>query len=142
MWIYDDLSFELNQRKVYDVAPTRKRTVSVPDFAVLHHLRDEQDWVVNFKRLYNLLCKGGVLLVSDFIKYDNGKLQAVAMARWEKYLRDTLGDSEAERILASVAATDTPRSLEFQIGLLVDSGFTNVSVLHKENLFAAYCAVK
>lgn len=110
--------------------------------AVLHHLRDEQDWIVNFKRLYKLLCKDGVLLVSDFIRYDNEKLQTVGMARWERYLRDTLGDCEAERILASVAATDTPRSLEFQIGLLKDSGFTDVSILHKENMFAAYCAVK
>jgi len=53
-----------------------------------------------------------------------------------------LGDKEAERILASVAATDTPMSLEFQIRLLKDSGFKEVAVLNKENLFAAYCAVK
>lgn len=110
--------------------------------AVLHHLREEDDWRVNFKRLFNLLKDGGVLLVSDFLRYDNEKLQAVEMARWEKYLRETLGDKEGERILASVAATDTPRSLEFQISLLKDSGFKEVAVLHKENLFAAYCAVK
>ena len=110
--------------------------------AVLHHLRDEDDWKTNFKRLYKLLSKGGVLLVSDYIKYDNEKLQAAEMNRWEKYLQQTLGNSEAERILKSVAETDTPRSLEFQIQLLKDSGFSDVAVLHKENLFAAYCAVK
>jgi len=33
--------------------------------AVLHHLREEQDWLFTFSKLYNLLKSGGCLMISD-----------------------------------------------------------------------------
>jgi len=35
--------------------------------AVLHHLRDDNDWETTFQKLYNLLKPGGCLMISDLI---------------------------------------------------------------------------
>jgi tRNA (cmo5U34)-methyltransferase len=110
--------------------------------AVLHHLRDDADWELGFSRIHSCLKVGGVLLVSDLIRHENPKLEAVFKVRHEAFLRETLGDAEAERIMRSIAASDTPSPLEYQFDLLRRVGFREVALLHKNLVFAAYCAVK
>ena len=62
--------------------------------------------------------------------------------RQEIFLREALGDAEAERIMRSIAESDTPSSLEFQFGCLRKTGFREVALLHKNLVFAAYYALK
>ena len=110
--------------------------------AVLHHLRDEADWRAGFSRIYKLLKDGGVLLVSDLIRHENPAVEAVFKARQEAFLREALGDAEAERILRSIAASDTPSPLEYQFDLLRKIGFREVALLHKTLVFGAYYAIR
>ena len=126
------------------------RTAEIPEkgfdivvaAAVLHHLRDEADWLAGFSRIRNLLRDGGVLLVSDLIRHENPAVEAVFKTRQEAFLREALGDAEAERIMRSIAASDTPSPLEYQFDLLRKIGFREVSLLHKTLVFGAYYAIK
>ena len=110
--------------------------------AVLHHLRDEDDWKRTFAKIHSLLKPGGVLLVSDLICHANPKIEANFKVRQEAFLREALGDAEAERIMQSIADSDTPSPLEFQFGCLRETGFREVALLHKNLVFAAYYAQK
>ena len=110
--------------------------------AVLHHLRDEDDWKRTFAKIHSLLKPGGVLLVSDLICHANPKIEANFKVRQEAFLREALGDAEAERIMQSIADSDTPSPLEFQFGCLRETGFREVALLHKNLVFAAYYALK
>ena len=83
-----------------------------------------------------------VLPVSELICHENPRLQALFEARHEAFLREALGDAEAERIMRSVAESDTPSSLEYQFALLREVGFREVGLLHKNIVFGAYYAVK
>jgi len=110
--------------------------------AVLHHLRDDADRTSAFTRIHSLLKEGGVLLVSDLIRHDNAKIEALFKVRQEKFLRETLGDAEAERIMRSIEESDTPCSVEYQFSLLRKIGFREVGLLHKNLVFCAYYAKK
>jgi tRNA (cmo5U34)-methyltransferase len=45
-------------------------------------------------------------------------------------------------VIAYVEAEDTPRSLAYQTELLRRVGFDSVEILHKNNCFAAFGAVR
>ena len=110
--------------------------------AVLHHLRDRDDWKRTFAKIHSLLKPGGILLVSDLIRHENPKIEALFKVRQEIFLREALGDAEAERIMRSIAESDTPSPLEFQFDCLRQLGFREVALLHKNLVFAAYYALK
>lgn len=110
--------------------------------AVLHHLRDEDDWERTFAKISSLLKPGGILLVSDLIRHENPKIEALFKVRQEVFLREALGDAEAERIMRSIAESDTPSPLEYQLALLKKVGFRETGLLHKTLVFGAYYAVK
>ena len=126
------------------------RTTPLPDgkfdlivaAAVLHHLRDDADWNAGFSKIHSLLKPGGVLLVSDLICHENPKIEAMFKVRQEAFLREALGDTEAERIMRSIAESDTPTPLEYQFALLRKLGFLEVGLLHKNLVFGAYYAGK
>jgi len=126
------------------------RTVPLPEekfdvvvaAAVLHHLRDDADWEAGFSRIHSLLKPGGVLLVSDLIRHENQKIETLFEVRYEAFLRETLGNAEADRIMRSIAESDTPSPLEYQFDLLRKIGFREIDLLHKDLVFAAYYAVK
>ena len=126
------------------------RTVPLPEehfdlivaAAVLHHLCDDADWTRTFTKIHSLLKPGGLLLVSDLICHENPKIEALFKVRQESFLREALGDAEAERIMRSIAESDTPSSLEYQFALLRKLGFREVGLLHKNLVFGAYYAGK
>lgn len=50
--------------------------------AVLHHLRDDNDWEMTFEKLFKLLRPGGCLMISDLITQDTELLTDFI---WERY---------------------------------------------------------
>lgn len=110
--------------------------------AVLHHMRDDADWTLAFSKIHSLLKPGGILLVSDLIRHDDPRIEVLFKVRQEKFLRESLGDAEAERILQSIQESDTPSSVEYQFALLRKTGFRKVGILHKNLVYCAYYAQK
>ncbi|TSJ40832.1 class I SAM-dependent methyltransferase [Mucilaginibacter corticis] len=110
--------------------------------ATFHHLRDDADWENVFSKLYKALKPGGSIWISDLIAHDAEPLNRLFYQRYSDYL-DTLGGPEyRQKVLDYVAHEDTPRSVNYQMDLLKQVGFTDVEILHKNSYFAAFGGIK
>ncbi len=110
--------------------------------AVLHHLRDDEDWRQMFGRLHRWLRPGGVLFVSDLVLFDDPAVQALAWQRYGRYLEALGGAEYRQKVFGYIALEDSPRSLRYQLDLAQSCGFGDHDVLHKNAVFAAYYARK
>lgn len=110
--------------------------------ATLHHLRDDNDWQIMFNKVYKLLKPGGSFWISDFITHNSNVVTRLFEDAYGKYLETLGGQAYRQKVLDYVSYEDTPRSLNFQLALLEKVGFRDIEVLHKNNCFAAFGAVK
>lgn len=110
--------------------------------AVLHHLRDDDDWRQTFAKLHRWLAPGGSLYVSDLITFDDSAIQEIMWARYGEYLAALGGADHRDQVFAYIEKEDSPRSLPFQLGLLRETGFRQADVLHRNSVFACYFARK
>lgn len=125
------------------------RTVNLPGnydiivaAAVLHHLRDDNDWEQAFTRLYDLTAPGGVLLVSDLVTHTHPRLHQQMWARYGEYLKGLGGEAYVKKVFDYIEKEDSPRPLMYQLDLARRVGYQEVEVLHKNTTFAAYVAIK
>jgi len=110
--------------------------------AVLHHLRDEEQWKTVFKNVYRSLKPGGSFWISDLIVHDHPALDQLFQGRYAEYL-DSLGGPEyRKKVFDYIEAEDTPRSVTFQVELMRSCGFRYVDILHKNSCFATFGGVK
>ncbi len=110
--------------------------------AVLHHLRDEEDWESTFRKIHSLLRPGGSFWITDLVTQENTQVHALMWQRYADYLIDQGGREYQENVFAYIEKEDSPRSLTFQLELLKRVGFETTEVLHKNSCFAAFGAIK
>jgi tRNA (cmo5U34)-methyltransferase len=110
--------------------------------AVLHHLRDEADWERVFGQLHRWLKPGGWLYVADLVAFDRPELQQLMWNRFGQYLESLGGAAYRDNVFAYIEKEDSPRSLPFQLDLLRRVGFSQSDVLHRNGVYACYCAAK
>jgi len=110
--------------------------------AVLHHLRDDNDWMRVFALLHRWLKPGGRLYVADLVYFDSPAMQAMMWNRYAAYLTSLSGEDYCQKVFAYIEKEDTPRSLHFQLRLLQKVGFASWDVLHRNAVFACYFAEK
>jgi tRNA (cmo5U34)-methyltransferase len=110
--------------------------------AVLHHLRDEQDWESTFRKIYRLTALGGSVWVSDLVSHETGSVQSLMWKRYAEYLCSIGGESYKNKVFAYINNEDTPRPVTYQMDLLRKVGFNHVEILHKNSCFAAFGAIK
>lgn len=110
--------------------------------AVLHHLRDDDDWKSSFARFHRWLKPGGRLYVADLAYFDTPDTQEVMWKRYGDYLVGLGGEAYREKVLAYVDKEDSPRSLPFQLDLLKATGFFSYDVLHRNSVFACFFGEK
>jgi tRNA (cmo5U34)-methyltransferase len=110
--------------------------------AVLHHLRGDDQWWEVFRNFYRILKPGGSVWIVDLIEQSSAAIQNMMWARYGKYLTEFKDDAFRELVFGYIAKEDTPRPLIYQLDLLRDVGFENIELLHKNNLFAAFGAIK
>lgn len=110
--------------------------------AVLHHLRDDDDWSLAFHKLYRLLAPGGSVWITDLVCHEQPAIQTMMWDRYGDYLT-TIGDAEyRDKVFAYIDREDSPRPVTYQLDLLRSVGFDSVDLLHKNSCFAAFGAVK
>lgn len=110
--------------------------------AVLHHLREEEDWVNVFTRLHKWLKPGGRLYVADLVDFDEPDVRELMWKRYGDYLEGLGGANYRVKVLDYIEQEDSPRSLPFQLGLLQRCGFQAHDVLHRISVFACYYGTK
>ncbi|WP_373056061.1 class I SAM-dependent methyltransferase [Zunongwangia sp. H14] len=110
--------------------------------AVLHHLRDDNDWETTFSKLYRLLKPGGCLMISDLIIQETEILNNYTWELYGEYLERSGGKEYREKVMAYIEKEDSPRSLNYQLELMKRTGFSKIEILHKNLCFAAYGAIK
>ena len=110
--------------------------------AVLHHLRDNDDWQETFENLYKWLKPGGRIYVSDLVSFDEPGVHKLMWKRYGDYLESLGGAEYKEKVFAYIDKEDSPRSLPFQLGLLRYAGFSHYDILHRNSVFACYYGEK
>jgi tRNA (cmo5U34)-methyltransferase len=110
--------------------------------AVLHHLRDDQDWEKAFNKLYRLTAPGGSIWITDLVSHESEAVHSLMWERYGEYLCSLDGDDYRDTVFDSIDKEDSPRSVTYQLDLLRKVGFSNTDLLHKNSCFAAFGAVK
>ena len=110
--------------------------------AVLHHLRDDNDWETTFDKLYNLLKPGGCLMISDLITQETNAVNEYTWERYGDYLESIGGKEYRKKVLDYVEKEDSPRSMTYQLELMRKVGFKKTEILHKNMCFGAFGGIK
>lgn len=110
--------------------------------AVLHHLRDEQDWESTFRKMYRLLRPGGTIWITDLVTHENERVHALMWQRYADYLITLGGKEYQEKVFTYIDQEDSPRPVTYQLELLKKVGFDKTEILHKNSCFAAFGAIK
>ncbi|MGI4791803.1 MAG: class I SAM-dependent methyltransferase [Janthinobacterium lividum] len=110
--------------------------------AVLHHLRDDEEWRAVFTKLFHCLKPVGSLWISDLVTHTNPTVQVLMWQRYGEYLTELQNEAYRDKVFAYIDLEDTPRPLLFQLDLLREVGFREVELLHKNSSFAAFGAIK
>lgn len=126
------------------------RHVNLPDdeydviiaAAVLHHLRDDQDWEEAFRKLYRLTAPGGSVWITDLVSHESESIHSLMWERYGEYLGSMGGDDYKTKVFDYIDKEDSPRPVTYQLDLLRKVGFKHTDILHKNSCFAAFGAVK
>ncbi len=110
--------------------------------AVLHHLRDDNDWEQTFDKLYRLLKPGGCLMISDLVTQESESINEYIWQRYGDYLERVGGANYRDKVFEYVAKEDSPRSVNYQLDLMKKVGFKKTEILHKNMCFAAFGGIK
>ncbi len=110
--------------------------------AVLHHLRDDQDWQAAFEKMLSLLKPGGSVWITDLVVQETVPIQDLMWSRYGDYLEEIGGGEYRKKVFDYIAKEDSPRSVTYQLELLRRVGFAHVELLHKNSCFAAFGAWK
>lgn len=111
--------------------------------AVLHHLRDDQDWEKAFRKLYDCLTDNGSLWIFDLVEQTDTALQQyIYHDLYGQYLTGLKDEAYRDQVFAYIEKEDSPRSLAYQMQLLSKVGFKRVDLLHKNLCFASFVGFK
>jgi tRNA (cmo5U34)-methyltransferase len=110
--------------------------------AVLHHLRDDEDWQAAFEKIIELLRPGGSFWITDLVVQETVPIHELMWSRYGMYLEGIGGSEYRDKVFEYINREDSPRSVTYQLDLLRRVGFTHVELLHKNSCFAAFGAWK
>ncbi|MGD9111185.1 MAG: class I SAM-dependent methyltransferase [Desulfobacterales bacterium] len=110
--------------------------------AVLHHLRDDQDWESTFRKIYRLTAPGGSVWITDLVSHETEPVQFMMCERYGEYLCSVGGESYRTKVFEYIEKEDSPRPVTYQLDLLRKVGFDHIELLHKNSCFAAFGAIK
>jgi tRNA (cmo5U34)-methyltransferase len=126
------------------------RKINLPDqgydvilaAAVLHHLRDDQDWEATFSKIYRLTAPGGSVWITDLVFHETEPVHYLMWEMYGEYLSSVGGNDYKTKVFEYIDKADSPRPVTYQLDLLRKVGFDHIELLHKNSCFAAFGAIK
>jgi tRNA (cmo5U34)-methyltransferase len=110
--------------------------------AVLHHLRDDQDWEKAFSKLFGLTAPGGSIWITDLISHESEPVHSLMWERYGEYLCSIGGTEYRTKVFGYIDKEDSPKPVTYQLNLLCKVGFKHTDILHKNSSFSAFGAIK
>ena len=110
--------------------------------AVLHHLREDEDWETVFRKIYRLTATGGTIWITDLVRHENRAVHDMMWQRYAEYLEKLGGKAYQKKVVTYIDKEDSPRPVTYQLDLLRKVGFSEVDILHKNSCFAVFGAKK
>lgn len=110
--------------------------------AVLHHLRDDNDWEDAFRKIFRLLAPGGSVWITDLVTHETDAIHSMMWQRYGDYLTELKDEAYRDLVFEYIDKEDSPRPVTYQLQLLHSVGFECVELLHKNSCFAAFGAIK
>ena len=110
--------------------------------AVLHHLRDDQDWESTFSKIYRLTAPGGSVWITDLVFHETEPVHSLMWEMYGEYLSSVGGNDYKTKVFEDIDKQDSPRPVTYQLDLLRKVGFDHIELLHKNSCFAAFGAIK
>lgn len=110
--------------------------------AVLHHLRDDEDWEMAFQKIFDVTAPGGSVWITDLVTHEVKDIHQMMWSRYGDYLESIGGVEYRKEVFTYIEKEDSPRPVTYQLNLLKKSGFERVEILHKNSCFAAFGAIK
>lgn len=110
--------------------------------AVLHHLRDDNDWETTFKKLYSVLRTGGCLMISDLVTQETDSINNYVRERYGDYLESVNGKEYRKKVFDYIEKEDSPRSMTYQLKLMKKVGFSKTEIIHKNMCFGVFGGIK
>ncbi|MDR2963752.1 MAG: class I SAM-dependent methyltransferase [Bacteroidales bacterium] len=105
----------------------------------LHHLANDDDKQMFYRKIYNALAERGVFYNADVVLASTPYMQDLYMAKWREFMAKSVSPEEMERKwIASYHAEDRPASLENHLKCLREIGFANIDVVWKYYNFCVY----
>ncbi len=100
-----------------------------------------------FTKIFAALRSGGSFWIFDMIEQSTPPMEKLMRDRYAHYLSTLKGGGDAgaayvKTVFDYIEEEDTPKPLHYQLQLLSTLGFTDIDVLHKNALFAAFGARK
>ena len=120
----------------------RERFDIVVAAAVLHHLRNDQEWDAVFQKVFTALRPGGGFWIFDLVASPTAAIEDVMQRRYSEYLVAFKGTEYRDHVLAYIEQEDTPRPVVDQLERMSRAGFAGLDVLHKNGCFAAFGGMK
>lgn len=110
--------------------------------AVLHHLREDEEWEYVFAKIFRALRPGGCFMIADLVTQDTVSVNEYTWERYGDYLEGIGGKEYRQKVLDYVAKEDSPRSMNYQLDLMKKVGFKSTEILHKNMCFGAFGGIK
>lgn len=107
----------------------------------LHHLRTEREWESIFGRVYDALKRGGLFFVNDIVIGETPEIDAIMLNGWRSELQKNV-PGEVDFFMKKYETEDTPQTLNYQLNLMRDVGFSQTILLHKHFNFVTFVGVK
>ena len=108
----------------------------------LHHLRENEEWELVFRKTFNALKPGGTFWINDIVLTETDEINQMMLNGWLSILRKHHSEDEIELYMGRYESEDTPRTLTYQLDLMKQVGFSETIILHKHFNFATFGAIK
>ena len=88
----------------------------------IHHLTFEEKQIF-YRKLYQILNEGGILIVGDIIKFNSKEKTQKKEEEWKDFLINNLGKKEGKFWFDNYLEEDIPETIENQLKWMEESGF-------------------